>query len=154
MPCLKCMAFIYDTLNHPPKLTSPHYKQFKQKRMIGCIEPITYLLARHIEKARPDLHEWLNMMEMMNCAVLNQSATRDYRMFQIWSIDNPDIDYIMVLLIENCILAKCKDRFIYEEWFAEKFIMLLAQIRHIHLEHTRFQPVFQKPADDYNGLYD
>ena len=154
MPCLKCMGFIYDNLLQPPHPSSPHFAHFKQKRLLDCIKPISYLLTRHIENARPDLHEWLNRMEMMNCAVLNQSATRDYRMYQIWSMDNSDIQYMVLLLVENCILAKCRNILTYEEWFAEKSMILLQMVRQIHLEHTRLQPVFQKPADDYNGLYD
>ena len=153
MPCLKCMGFIYDNLLQPPHPSSQHSKNFKQKRLLDCIQPISYLLTRHIETSRPDLHEWLNRMEMMNCAVLNQSASRDYRMYQIWTMEKSDIDYILIILMENIILSKCQDKYIYEEWLAEKSMFLLATVRQIHLEHTRHQPVFQKLIDDSDGLY-
>jgi hypothetical protein len=147
------MGFIYDNLLQPPHPSSQHSKNFKQKRLLDCIQPISYLLTRHIETSRPDLHEWLNRMEMMNCAVLNQSASRDYRMYQIWTMEKSDIDYILIILMENIILSKCQDKYIYEEWLAEKSMFLLATVRQIHLEHTRHQPVFQKLIDDSDGLY-
>lgn len=155
MPCKKCMVFISDTLLQPPCPTSPHYGSFKQKRLAGCLQPLSYLFARHIETSRPDMHEWLNMMEMMNCAVLNQTATRDYRMYQIWRNEKTDVESMLTLLLENSILAKCRDKQVYEEWFAEKSMFLLSTVRQIHLEHSRNVPVWTHPPihDEYNGLY-
>ena len=154
MPCQKCMVFISDVLLQPPHPSSSHAKHFKQKRLIGCIQPISYLLTRHIEKSRPDLLDWLNMMEMMNCAVLNQSATRNYRMYQILTHEKTDIDAILILLLEHYVLAKCHDKQVYEEWLAEKCMFLFASVRQLHMEHSG--PVYQalKVEDDpYNGLY-
>ena len=166
MPCQKCIAFITDNLLQPPHPTSRHVGKFKQKRLASCIQPISYLLTRHIENSRPDIHEWLNRMEMINCAVLNQGASRDYRMYQIWTMEKSDIDYILILLMENSILTKCQDKYIYEEWLAEKSMFLLATVRQLHIEHSghvwQAAPMIAPgiglririPVDDTNGLYD
>jgi hypothetical protein len=130
------MAFVSDTLQHPPKPGSPHTSRFKRKRLIGCLETITYLLTRHIEKGRPDIHAWLNMMEILNCAHLNQEASRDYRMYQVWTHCTSDIDEIIILLLENNILTRCHDKYIYEEWFAERAMILLESLPQIHMEHS------------------
>lgn len=149
MPCQKCIAYISDTLRFPPHPSSQHSAHFKPKRLSACLETISYILTRHIESSRSDLFEWLNMMEMMNCAVLNQKASRDYRMYQIWANGNSDVHYIILLLVENSILAKCQNKFIYEEWFAEKAMALLSTIHQIHLEHSGpVQVVEQQASDD------
>ena len=85
---------------------------------------------------------------MMNCGVLNQKASRDYRMYQILIIEPSDINSIIILLIENSVLAKCQDKFIYEEWFAEKAMFIIGTVRQIHLEHSG--PVWQteQKSDD------
>ena len=141
MLCQKCIAYVSDTLQRLPHPSSQHSGRFKPKRLAGCLETISYLLTRHIEKSRPDLFDWLNMMEMVNCGVLNQMASRDYRMYQIMIIEPSDINSIILLLIENSILAKCQDKFMYEEWFAEKAIFIISTVRQIHLEHSG--PVWQ-----------
>jgi hypothetical protein len=157
MPCQKCTAYISDTLQNPPPVTSPHVKQFKRKRLAVCLETISYLLTRYIEKARPDLFEWLNVMEMMNCASLNQGATRDYRMYQILCLDMSDLQYILTLIMEQCILAKCRDKHLYEEWLAQKIIGIVSIIRQVHIEHSEHElkAILKITVpDDYNGLYD
>lgn len=94
------------------------------------------------------------MMEMMNCAVLNQQATRDYRMYQIWLANKNTIDEIITILIEHAILAKAKGRYPYEEWFAEKGMFLLQNLRQIHMEHCGAHYIKIKvPVDEYDGLY-
>jgi len=151
------MAYISDTLQNPPPITSPHIKQFKRKRLAGCLETVTYLLTRYIETARPDLFEWLNTMEMINCGVLNQSATRDYRLYQILRLDMSDLEYILTLIMEQCILAKCRDKLLYEEWLAQKVISIVSIIRQVHNEHSKNDVKLilkMTVIDDYNGLYD
>jgi hypothetical protein len=157
MPCNKCMLFVHDTLLHPPHPSSRHAPHFKRNRLLGCIQTVTYLLTRQIEDDRPDMIEWLNMMEMMNCAILNKDATREYRMYQIWLTGTNMIDEIITILIEHAILAKTKDRYPYEEWFAEKGIFLLQNLRQIHTEHSgeKFIKIkINMKKDDYDGLYD
>ena len=136
MPCDMCIGYVQDALTQAPKLNSRFWSLYKRKRLIKCIEPISYLLTRHIEEARPDLYEWLNTMEMINCAVLRQDATREYRLYQILSYQQPVIDEIIMYLMEQCILTKTHDKYEYEEWFAEKVIFLCGTIKHIHNEHT------------------
>ena len=136
MPCKKCMTFIHDVLLHPPHPSSHYVSSFKRKRLLRCIEKVTYLLTKQIEDDRPDMIDWLNMMEIMNCRVLNQAATRDYRMYQVWVLCENTIDEIIIILIEHGILAKIKDRYHYEEWFAEKAIFFLKNLPEIHTEHS------------------
>ena len=168
MPCNKCMLFVYDALLQPPHPSSRHAAHFKRKRLLNCIQTVAYLLTKQIEDDRPDMIEWLNMMEMLNCAVLNKEATRDYRMYQIWLSGTNTIDEIITILIEHAILAKIKDRYPYEEWFAEKGMFLLHNLRQIHTEHSGGHYIKLKinvprrtisrgsvvPHDDTNGLYD
>ena len=136
MPCEKCMGYISDVLEYPPPASSQHAESFKQKRIKVCLETITYLLTRYIESSRPDMYEWLNMMEMINCAILNKEASRDYRMFQVMTFDKSDIDEIITILMENVILNKSYNRYDYEEWFAEKAMFILNTIPQIHTEHS------------------
>jgi len=154
MPCNKCMLFIHDCLQQTPHPSSRHATQFKRGRLLGCIETVSYLLAKQIEIDRPDMYEWLNMMEMMNCAVLNQQASRDYRMYQIWLTNKNTIDEIITILIENAILSKTQSRYPYEEWFAEKGMFLLQNLRQIHIEHSGAKFIkIKAPVDEYDGLY-
>lgn len=136
MPCEKCIGYISDVLQHPLTPSSKYAECFKRKRIKVCLETITYLLIRHIENSRPDLYEWLNIMEMMNCAILNQEGSRDYRMFQVWTFDKSDVDEIITILMENMILNKCYNRYDYEEWFAEKAMFILNTLPQIHTEHS------------------
>jgi hypothetical protein len=136
MPCEKCMGYISDVIQHPPTPSSKYADCFNRKRIKVCLETITYLLIRHIEKSRPDMYEWLNVMEMMNCAILNQEASRDYRMFQVWTFDKSDIDEIITILMENMILNKSYNRYDYEECFAEKAMFILNTLPQIHTEHS------------------
>ena len=115
---------------------------------------VTYLLSKQIEDDRPDMYEWLNRMEMVNCAVLNKEATRDYRMYQVWLAEKNTIDEIIIILIEHAILAKANSRYPYEEWFAEKGMFLLQTLRQIHMEHSGSHYIKVKVKDEYNGLYD
>ena len=155
MPCQKCMTFVSDVLQQPPHPSSEHAPLFKKKRLIGCLETITYLLTKLIEGDRPDLYNWLNIMEMMNCAVLNQAQSRNYRLYQIWINRKSDLDEIIILLVENYILSNTKNRTTYEEWFAEKAIFLVQSLRQIHTEHSGGLFIKVKTAgDDTNGLYD
>jgi hypothetical protein len=95
-------------------------------------------------------------MEMVNCALLNQEATRNYRMYQIWLSDRSIIDEIITILIEHAILAKVKERYQYEEWFAERGMFILNNLREIHMEHSgdKFIKLKIKIKKDYNDLYD
>jgi len=157
MPCNKCMLFVYDCLQQVPHPSSKDAPLFKRKRLLRCIDTISYLLTKQIEDDRPDMIEWLNMMEMINCGVLNQQATRNYRMYQIWLTGKNTIDEIINILIEHAILAKTRDRYPYEEWFAEKGIFLLQNLRQIHTEHSGDKFIKIKnnmKKDDYDGLYD
>ena len=101
MPCNKCMLFVYDCLQHVPHPSSKDAPLFKRKRLLQCIDTISYLLTKQIEDDRPDMIEWLNMMEMINCAVLNQEATRNYRMYQIWLTGRNTIDEIINILAKK-----------------------------------------------------
>lgn len=130
------MAYVEDTLLEPPKADSRFSAIFKKKRMYRCINSVTYLLTRHLEEQRPDLFEWLNTMEMINCGVLRQDATRDYRLFQILSYQQQLIDEIVIVFMENAVLTKTRLKYDYEEWFAEKVIFICATLRQIHQEHT------------------
>lgn len=136
MPCEKCIGYISDVLQHPPLPSSQHAECFKRKRIIVCLETITYILIRHIENSRPDLYEWLNLMEIMNCSILNKEASRDYRMYQVWTFDKSDVDEIITILMENMILNKSYNRYDYEEWFAEKAMFILNTLPQIHTEHS------------------
>lgn len=130
-----CMVYVEDTLRQPPKADSRFSTIFKNKRMEVCLDSITYLFTRHLEGQRPDFFEWLNHMEMVNCAVLKQDAPRDYRLYQILSYRQPLIDEIIMNLMENSVLTKIRAKYDYEEWFAEKAIFICATLRQVHLEH-------------------
>ena len=76
-------------------------------------------------------------MEMLNCAVLNQHATRDYRMFQILEFKEPLIKELVEMAFECSILKGIKERYLYEEWFASKAIFLAAVIPELHKDHSK-----------------
>ena len=64
------------------------------------------------------------------------------------------IDEIITILIEHAILSKTQSRYPYEEWFAEKGMFLLQNLRQIHIEHSGALFIkIKAPVDEYDGLY-
>jgi hypothetical protein len=90
---------------------------------------------RFLENSRPDLFAWLNMMEMLNCSVLKKDASREYRLYQILSLEKSDIHEILSTVIEERILDKCVVFYEYEEWLAEKLMRILANRTELHPDH-------------------
>jgi hypothetical protein len=101
-------------------------------------------------------------MEMINCGALRQDATRDYRLYQILSYQEPVIDEIIMYIMEYCILTKTHTKYDYEEWFAEKAIFLCGTMKQVHREHTEglqrrvaiTRSLKIRIPSDTDGLYD
>jgi hypothetical protein len=90
--------------------------------------------------------EWLNMMEMLNYPVLKREASREYRLYQVWTYEKTDIDEIMDVLLEHGVLDKSRTLFQYQEWFAQKAMVILENIRDMHKEHSAVRGSFVIPS--------
>ena len=169
MPCNKCYAFIYDFLLFPPHPSAPCWKAFKRKRLLQCIDQIVPELQRYIERADPTLIPFLDQQERYH-HWYEIIISKEHGMFKVWHKTGREMDEVLCILREHCVLKNIKEERFYHQWFGEKFIQLLASLSGIHAEHSPkpkpaevkkeldiianpFTLTIRIPPNDYDDLY-
>ena len=160
-PCLKCIRYIEDTIQHPLHPSHPLSVTIVNRHIKNHCEGI----ASHLYKFYTDYTDHKCMLE----DELNTPPGQEediYSAILTWYSENPkDLHKVKGSIDELCLWAACIGAVktkktsdpipIFRQWFMYQYLHLMKFLDTIHNDHSiRTTSVLVSPVDEYNGLYD